>query len=136
YQAARLKFDADPAFAERSRQRVVSLQGGDAESLRLWRMLVAESMVYLRSLYERLMVTLRTDADMDPESFYNPMLADVCAELESSGVAKISDGALCAFPPGFTSRDGTPLPLILRKSDGGYGYGTTDMAAIRYRIRD
>jgi arginyl-tRNA synthetase len=136
YQAARAKFDGDPAFAERSRQRVVSLQGGDPDSLRIWQMLVAESMIYLRRLYERLDITLRTDADMDPESFYNPMLDEVCAELEAAGVAKISDGALCAFPPGFTSRDGTPLPLILRKSDGGYGYATTDMAAIRYRIRD
>jgi arginyl-tRNA synthetase len=135
YQAARARFDADPEFAERSRRRVVSLQAGDEESLRVWEMLVGESMVYLRRLYDRLNITL-TDADMDPESFYNPMLADVCAELESIGVAVISDGALCAFPPGFTGRDGTPLPLILRKSDGGYGYGTTDMAAIRYRIRD
>jgi arginyl-tRNA synthetase len=73
---------------------------------------------------------------MDPESFYNPMLADVCAELERDGIAVISEGALCAFPPGFTGRDGTPLPLILRKSDGGYGYGTTDVAAIRYRLID
>ena len=136
YQAARAKFDADPAFAERSRQRVVSLQGGDERSLRLWRMLVGEAMVYLRRLYGRLVITLSTDADMDPESFYNPMLADVCAELEADGIARISDGALCAFPPGFTGRDGKPLPLILRKSDGGYGYATTDVAAIRYRIRD
>jgi arginyl-tRNA synthetase len=80
-------------------------------------------------------VTL-TDADLDPESFYNPVLGSVCDELEAKGVAVISDGALCAFPPGFTGRDGAPLPLILRKSDGGYGYATTDMAAIRYRIRD
>jgi arginyl-tRNA synthetase len=134
YQAARAKFDADPTFVERSRQRVVSLQGGDEESLRLWRMLVGESMTYLRQLYQRLCVTLSTDDDMDPESFYNPMLADVCAELEAEGIARISDGALCVFPPGFTGRDGKPLPLILRKSDGGYGYATTDVAAIRYRI--
>jgi arginyl-tRNA synthetase len=136
YQAARGKFDSDPEFAERSRRRVVSLQGGDGESLRVWRMLVSETMVYLRQLYKRLCITLSSDADMDPESFYNPMLAEVCQELEDSGVAKISEGALCAFPPGFTGRDGTPLPLILRKRDGGYGYGTTDVAAIRYRIRD
>ena len=64
------------------------------------------------------------------------MLAEVCAELEASGVARISDGALCAFPPGFTGRDGEPLPLIIRKSDGGYNYATTDLATIRYRIRD
>ena len=135
YQAARARFDADPGFAGRSRRRVVTLQGGDEESLRLWEMLVGDSMVYLRRLYDKLGITL-TDADMDPESFYNDMLADVCAELESAGVATISDGALCAFPPGFTGRDGRPVPLILRKSDGGYGYASTDMAAIRYRIRD
>jgi arginyl-tRNA synthetase len=134
YQAAREKFDADPAFAGRSRRRVVKLQAGDEQTLQVWRLLVSESMVYLRSIYGRLDITL-TDADMDPESFYNPMLADVCAELEADGVAVISDGALCAFPPGFTGRDGRPLPLILRKSDGGYGYGTTDVAAIRYRLR-
>jgi len=135
YQAARAKFDSDPAFAERSRQRVVSLQGGDEESLRLWQMLVDEALSYLHDLYQRLDITL-TDADMDPESFYNPMLADVCDELQAAGVATISDGALCVFPPGFTGRDGKPLPIILRKSDGGYGYATTDVAAIRYRIRD
>jgi arginyl-tRNA synthetase len=134
YQAARQKFDAGPAFADRSRRRVVQLQSGDEQSLRLWRMLVNDSTAYLRTIYARLDITL-TDADMDPESFYNPMLADVCAELESDGIAVISDGALCAFPPGFTGRDGRPLPLILRKSDGGYGYATTDVAAIRYRLR-
>jgi arginyl-tRNA synthetase len=135
YQAAKRKFDDDPAFAERSRRRVVALQAGDPETLRLWQTLVRDSEQYYRTIYDRLGVTL-TDADLAPESFYNDMLADVCDELESLGVAVISDGALCAFPPGFTSRDGTPLPIILRKSDGGYGYGATDMAAIRYRIRD
>jgi arginyl-tRNA synthetase len=135
YQAARQKFDADQVFADRSRERVVLLQAGDEQSLGFWKLLVDDSMEYLRAIYARLHITL-TDADMDPESFYNPMLADVCAELEASGVAVISDGALCAFPPGFTGRDGNPLPIILRKSNGGYGYGTTDVAAIRYRLRD
>jgi len=135
YQAAKAKFDVDPAFVERSRQRVVALQAGDPETLRLWTMLVSDTKQYYNAVYARLGVTL-TEADEVPESFYNPMLADVCDELQAAGVAVISDGALCAFPPGFTGRDGSPLPLILRKSDGGYGYGTTDMAAIRYRIRD
>ncbi|HYB87147.1 MAG TPA: arginine--tRNA ligase [Streptosporangiaceae bacterium] len=135
YQAARVKFDADPAFAERSRHRVVQLQAGDEESLRLWRELVDDSKHYYNTIYRRLGVTL-TDADLAPESFYNSMLADVCDELERDGIAVISNGALCAFPPGFTGRDGEPLPMILRKSDGGYGYDTTDLAAIRYRIRD
>jgi arginyl-tRNA synthetase len=64
------------------------------------------------------------------------MLADVCAELEKDGLAVMSEGALVAFPPGFTGRDGAPIPLMLRKSDGGYGYDTTDVAAIRYRLVD
>ena len=135
YQAANAKFKADPSFAERSRLRVVALQAGDSETLRLWTTLINDTKKYYNTIYARLGVTL-TDADLDPESFYNPMLADVCDELQADGVAVISDGALCAFPPGFTGRDGAPLPLILRKSDGGYGYATTDMAAIRYRIRD
>jgi arginyl-tRNA synthetase len=135
YQAARTKFDADPAFAERSRHRVVALQAGDPDTLRLWQDLVADSRQYYNRIYQQLGVTL-TDADLAPESFYNSMLADVCAELERDGIAVISDGALVAFPPGFTGRDGAPQPMILRKSDGGYGYDTTDLAAIRYRIRD
>jgi len=135
YQAARARFDSDEAFAERARRRVATLQAGDPESLRLWQVLVSASMEYLRMIYRRLDITL-TDADMDPESFYNPMLADVCAELEDAGIAVISDGALCAFPPGFTGRDGKPIPFMLRKSDGAYGYATTDAAAIRYRLLD
>jgi arginyl-tRNA synthetase len=135
YQAAKKKFDDNPAFADRARRRVVALQSGDPESVRLWQVLVGDSEQYYNAIYQRLGVTL-TDADLAPESFYNDMLADVCDELEALGVAVISDGALCAFPPGFTARDGSPLPIILRKSDGGYGYDTTDMAAIRYRVRD
>ncbi len=135
YQAANAKFKADPSFAERSRLRVVALQAGDPETLRLWTMLINDTKKYYNTIYARLGVTLK-DADLAPESFYNAMLADVGDELRAKGVAVISDGALCAFPPGFAGRDGSPLPLILRKSDGGYGYATTDMAAIRYRIRD
>jgi arginyl-tRNA synthetase len=135
YQSAKAKFDADPAFADRARRRVVALQAGDAETLRLWQILVGDTRQYYNTIYALLGVTL-TDTDLAPESFYNPMLADVCQELQAAGVAVLSDGALCAFPPGFTGRDSRPLPIILRKSDGGYGYGSTDMAAIRYRIRD
>jgi arginyl-tRNA synthetase len=114
---------------------VVELQAGEEQSLRFWHLLVTDSMEYLRKLYARLHITL-TDADMDPESFYNTMLPGVCDELEAARLAVISDGALCVFPPGFTGRDGGPLPLILRKSDGGYGYAATDVAAIRYRLLD
>ncbi len=135
YQAAKAKFDADAPFADRSRRRVVALQAGDPETLRIWQTLVNDSKLYYNKIYQLLGVTL-TDADLAPESFYNSMLDAVCRDLEQAGVATISDGALCAFPPGFTGRDGKPLPLILRKSDGGYGYGTTDMAAIRYRVNE
>jgi arginyl-tRNA synthetase len=133
YQAARAKFDSDPIFADRARNRVVQLQAGEPDAIRLWHLLVEDSMKYLRTIYSRLDVRF-TDADMAPESFYNSMLADVNDELERKGLAVISQGALCAFPPGFSGRDGKPVPLMLRKSDGGYGYDSTDAAAIRYRL--
>ena len=133
YQAARHKFDSDPGFADRARKRVVDLQGGDPGTLRLWQEIVDLSGDYLHRIYGRLGVTL-TDADIRGESFYNDLLADTVATLEEDGIAVYSDGALCAFPPGFTGREGRPLPLIIRKSDGGYNYATTDLATIRYRV--
>jgi arginyl-tRNA synthetase len=135
YQAARRKFDSDPGFADRARKRVVDLQGGDPATLRLWQEIVDLSMDYLHRIYARLDVTL-TDADIRGESFYNDLLADTVAILEADGIAVHSDGALCAFPPGFTGREGRPLPLIVRKSDGGYNYATTDLATVRYRVDD
>ncbi|APR87620.1 Arginyl-tRNA synthetase [Minicystis rosea] len=134
YKAARAKFDADPAFAERARQRVVKLQGGDEPTLVLWRRLVDASTKYFGSVYERLGVKLGA-GDVAGESLYNPMLNTVASELEQAGLASISEGALCVFPPGFTGREGEPLPLIVRKQDGGYGYAATDLAAIRYRTQ-
>ncbi len=135
YQAARRKFDSDEAFKTRSRQRVVLLQGGDAATLRLWRLLVDQSKQYFLTVYERLGVRL-TDDDFAGESMYNDQLESVTAELDRLGLLRDSDGALCVFPAGFTNREGDPLPLIVKKGDGGYGYDTTDLAAIRYRIRD
>jgi arginyl-tRNA synthetase len=132
YQAARKKFDADPEFAERARRRVVSLQAGDAETLGLWSTLVAASKRYFATIYQVLGVTL-TDEDIAGESLYNPWLADVVEQLQQQGLAVESDGAVCVFPPGFLGREDQPIPLIVRKQDGGYGYATTDMAAIRYR---
>jgi arginyl-tRNA synthetase len=135
YQEARAEFDANPEFAERARRRVVELQAGDPQTLRLWKLLVDESSRYFTNVYERLGVKLTTD-DQAGESMYNPLLADTMAELEQLGLLVESDGALCVFPAGFTTREGNPLPLIVRKSDGGFGYDTTDLAAIRYRLRD
>ncbi|HEX3597301.1 MAG TPA: arginine--tRNA ligase [Polyangiaceae bacterium] len=133
YQAARQKFDADEGFAERSRRRVVLLQGGDAGTLVLWKRLVDATLRHAGELYGKLGVRL-TDESVAGESFYNSMLADVIDELVKKGLAVESEGALCVFPPGFHGRDGTSLPLIVRKQDGGYGYATTDLAAIRYRV--
>lgn len=135
YQQTREKYDSDPAFAERARRRVVALQAGDEPTLRLWRLLIDESIRHVREIYQRLGVPL-SDDDLDAESRYNPVLADVVAELEAKGIAVESQGALCVFPPGFTGRDGEPLPLIVRKSDGGYNYVTTDLAAVRFRVRE
>src|SRR5580693_2594682 len=133
YQAARHKFDTDPTFTERARSRLVRLQAGDPATLAIWQRLVDISREYLHQVYARLRVTL-TDNDIRGESFYNDMLADTVSVLEERGIATVSDGALCAFPAGFTGREGRPLPLIIRKSDGGYNYATTDLATIRYRI--
>ena len=134
YQAARAKFDTDPGFAERARNRVVKLQSGtDPATQRLWNDLLELSKQYLRDMYARLQVTL-TDDDIRGESFYNDMLQGVADDLTAKGIATISDGALCVFPPGFTGRDGSPLPVIIRKSDGGWNYSTTDLATVRYRV--
>jgi arginyl-tRNA synthetase len=133
YQSARVKFDSDPVFADRSRARVVKLQSGDSATMKLWDELMELSRTYLRDTYARLRVTL-TDDDIRGESFYNDMLPAVAEELTAKGLATISDGALCAFPAGFTGRDGTPLPVIIRKSDGGYNYSSTDLATVRYRV--
>jgi len=133
YQAARRKFDSDPAFTERARSRLVRLQAGDPDTLAIWQRLVDISRGYLHQVYARLRVSL-TDDDIRGESFYNDMLADTVGQLEERGIATQSEGALCAFPAGFTGREGRPLPLIIRKSDGGYNYASTDLAAVRYRV--
>ena len=135
YREAAARFERDAAFAERARQRVVALQGGDADTLALWRRLVAASQRHFDAIYDRLDVTLRPD-DVRGESFYNPRLADVVADLAARRLATDSEGALCVFLPGFSGKDGEPLPLIVRKSDGGFLYATTDLAALRYRIHE
>ncbi|HET8595419.1 MAG TPA: arginine--tRNA ligase, partial [Intrasporangium sp.] len=144
YQSARVKFDtaekAEPAgsggdFDVRARARVVKLQGGDEATLAHWQRLVDMSKAYFNKVYSTLGVTL-TDDDLAGESMYNDELAKVCDELEAKGIATISDGALCVFLDGYTGREGKPVPLIIRKSDGGYGYATTDLATIKYRVRE
>jgi arginyl-tRNA synthetase len=134
YAAARRQFDTDESFAERSRRRVVLLQTGDPETMRLWRIFVAESMRHAREVYDLLGVLL-TEEDTMGESFYNPLLPVVVEELTAKGLLVEDDGALCVFPEGFENRQGRPLPLIVRKSDGGFGYPATDLAAVRDRTQ-
>ena len=133
YRQARASFDADEAFRDRARRRVVLLQQGDEETLRLWRVLVAESLRYFDEVYRRLGVLL-TDDDVVGESAYNALLPAVVDELAEKGLLVESDGALCVFPEGFVNRQGDPLPLIVQKSDEGFGYAATDLAAIRDRV--
>lgn len=135
YRAARAKFDTDETFKDRSRRRVVLLQGGDETTLRLWRTLVEESETYFLAVYERLRVRLTAD-DFFGESFYNDQLQSVVEELDKLGLLQVSEGAKCVFPAGFTNRNGDPLPLIVQKGDGGFGYAATDLATIRRRIQD
>ncbi|WP_026181252.1 arginine--tRNA ligase [Demetria terragena] len=117
------------AFDQRARKRVTLLQSGDAESMRLWQKLIDLSKTYFNRVYTELDVTL-TDEDLAGESTYNDMLPVVCEELEKKGIATISEGALCVFLDGYTGREGKPQPLIIRKSDGGYGYATSDIATV------
>ena len=133
YRAARERFEADSEFAGRARLRVVALQAGDEPTMTVWREIVAESTVYFNAIYAQLDVLL-TDGDAIGESFYNHMLPDVVTDLETAGIAVRSDGAACIFSETITGPDGNPAPLIIQKSDDGYGYATTDLAAIRYRV--
>jgi arginyl-tRNA synthetase len=133
YAAARRKFDSDQEFADRARTRIVELQSGDPATMAIWREVVELSKAYLRDTYALLRVTL-TDDDIRGESFYNDLLAPTADELVAKGLAVVSDGALCVFPEGFAGRDGSPLPVIIRKSDGGWNYSTTDLATVRYRV--
>ena len=132
YRDARAKFESSCTFSERSKHRVVLLQSGDCESMRLWQTLRDASYSHFANVYHDLDVLL-TDADIKAESSYQPQLAEMVEELQSKNLLKEDNGALCAFPEGFTSRDGMPLPFIVRKADGGFGYAATDLAAIRYR---
>jgi arginyl-tRNA synthetase len=133
YRAARMKFDVDDSFKERSRVRVVSLQSGDPETRRLWRILVNLSVEYFDNVYAQLNISLSA-ADVVGESYYNDMLADVVSDLDALGLLVRSGGALCVFPDGFSNRDGEPLPLIVQKSDEGFGYAASDLAAVRDRV--
>mgnify|MGYP002833123489 CR=1 FL=1 len=133
YKQAREKFNSDEAFVERSRNRVVMLQGGDEDTLRLWRVLVDESMRYFNEVYGMLGVLL-TNEDIMGESSYRHLLPEVVSRLDKTGMLEDSEGAKVVYPGGWVNREGEPMPLIIQKADGGYNYATTDLACIIDRV--
>ncbi|MFE9635053.1 arginine--tRNA ligase [Streptomyces sp. NPDC006463] len=133
YKASRALFDSDEEFKTRARARVVDLQAGEPETLALWQRFVDESKIYFYSVFNKLDMDIQ-DPDVVGESGYNDMLVETCKLLEESGVAVRSNGALCVFFDDVKGPDGNPTPLIVQKSDGGFGYAATDLSAIRDRV--
>mgnify|MGYP006421177921 CR=1 FL=1 len=130
YKQAKKRFDEDEDFQTKARQEVVKLQSGDEESVRGWKFLCEQSRQEFQVIYDLLDVKLTERG----ESFYNPLLSQVVADLEETELLETDQGAKCVFLEGFTNRSGNPQPLIVQKSDGGYNYATTDLAALRYRV--
>lgn len=135
YKASRALFDSDEEFKARSRDRVVALQAGDAETLAMWQRFVDESKIYFYSVFDKLDMEI-SDPDIVGESGYNDMLEDTCRILEETGVAVRSEGALCVFFDDVLGPDGNKVPLIVKKTNGGYGYAATDLSAIRDRVQN
>lgn len=133
YRKAKERFDEDSAFAGRARATVVELQSGDEDCLAFWRRFIEVSLRHCDTLFERMNTTL-SRSDVMGESAYNDDLAAVVEDLEQQGLLTESDGALCVFLEDFRAKDGKIAPLIVRKTDGGYLYATTDLAAIRHRV--
>ncbi|EAW44343.1 arginine--tRNA ligase, partial [Nodularia spumigena] len=131
YRKAKQRFDEDEAFQETARQEVVRLQAGAEDTLHAWKLLCEQSRREFQIIYDLLDVQVIERG----ESFYNPLLPSVVEDLAKSGLLVENQGAQVVFLEGFTNREGEPMPLIVQKSDGGYNYATTDLAALRYRIQ-
>eukprot|EP00934_Nitzschia_sp_Nitz4_P008925 Nitzschia sp. Nitz4//scaffold8_size234185//16735//20299//NITZ4_001232-RA/size234185-processed-gene-0.144-mRNA-1//-1//CDS//3329559731//8915//frame0 len=132
YKKAKKRFDLEPDFRERAREGVVKLQAGNPEEVAAWEALCAASRVEYQKIYDILNIRGLKERG---ESFYNPFLSEVVQDLEEQGLAVASEGATAVFLEGYENRDGTPLPMLVRKSDGGFNYATTDLAAIRHRVK-
>ncbi|WP_030322232.1 arginine--tRNA ligase [Streptomyces sp. NRRL B-3229] len=135
YKASRVVFDSDEEFKERARKRVVALQSGDKETLELWQQFVDESKVYFYSVFEKLDMEIR-DEEIVGESAYNEGMPETARLLEEMGVAERSEGALVVFFDDIRGKDDQPVPLIVQKADGGFGYAASDLTAIRNRVTD
>lgn len=132
YRQAKSRFDQDPDFAERARNNVVALQKGDAHCLQLWQRFINQSMQHCFAIYQRLGVSLN-ESHTRAESAYNDDLPTILQALSDQKLLENSEGAQCVFLPGFETKEGNPLPVIVQKSDGAFLYATSDLAAIRYR---
>jgi arginyl-tRNA synthetase len=132
YRAAKMRFDSEPEFSQKARNYVVKLQQGDAQCLESWQQFISESLKHCAQIYDLLGVSL-TDDNLKPESFYNDDLAPLVKSLDDKGLLSVSEGAKCVFMDEFTGKEGAPLPTIVQKSDGGFLYATSDLAAVRYR---
>jgi len=126
YRSAKKRFDEEDDFKTRAREAVTRLQSGDEEALAAWKWICDASRREFEAIYSRLGVTLKERG----ESFYNPMLKDVVDELKERGIAELSEGAMCVFV------EGSSVPLIVQKTDGGFGYASTDMAALKHRLNE
>src|SRR5262245_17182728 len=133
YKDATAKFNDGDDFRERARRRVVLLQSHDEETMALWRSLVALSATHWNEVYQKL-DELLTDDDLAGESRYEALMPEVVDRLRDAGLLKESDGAEVVFPPGFSNRDGEPLPLIVRSRAGAYTYATSDLACVIDRV--
>jgi arginyl-tRNA synthetase len=131
YKKAKIRFDEDAEFKQTARQEVVNLQAGTEDSRRAWKLLCDQSRREFQVIYDLLNIKLEERG----ESFYNPFLTDIVTELNNKDLLEKSEGAMCVFLDGFTNKDGDPLPLIVQKTDGGFNYATTDLAAIKYRVK-
>ena len=129
YQAAKQRFKEDEAFQENARKQVTALQSGAEDARRAWQLLCKQSRKEFEEIYERLDIAIAERG----ESFYNPFLPDLVDFLRESGLLEEDAGAQCVFLEGYQNKEGKPQPLIVQKSDGGYNYATTDLAALRYR---
>lgn len=134
YRQAKIHFDNDPGFADRARENVVKLQSGDERCLELWRRFIDISMQHAQENYNKLGVTL-TSEDTHGESAYNDDLERVVFELKEKKLAVEDQGAQVVFIDELADKNGDPSVFIVQKAGGGYLYATTDLAAIRYRVK-
>jgi arginyl-tRNA synthetase len=143
YKTVSTQCDADPARRDQARRELVKLQAGEADNLAIWREMIRLSQAQFDTIYGRLGV--KFDQALG-ESFYNPWLGDVVSNLLERGIARESEGAVGVFSDGslppkedpfLVNRDGewAPDPALVRKSDGGFNYMTTDLATIDYRLK-